>query len=130
MGTAHAGILGRTLFELRDSYTRSYRQLGNSGTPPLHNFIRQDTLHTILTDEGFVDVQVESRFEKEYHSGVRELLVNLKTIGAQNASRQYPSGLGKPKVFGRMVDIYEGRYEDELGIPATYEVLFGFGRKG
>ncbi|MBW1854416.1 MAG: malonyl-[acyl-carrier protein] O-methyltransferase BioC, partial [Deltaproteobacteria bacterium] len=72
---------------------------------------------------------VESRFEKEYHSGVRDLLVNLKTIGAQNASRQYPSGLGKTKVFGRMVDIYEGRYEDELGIPATYEVLFGFGRK-
>jgi malonyl-CoA O-methyltransferase len=119
----------RTLFELRDSYTRSYRQLGNRGTPPLHNFIRQDTLHTILTDEGFVEVKVESRLEKEYHSSVRDLLVNLKTIGAQNASRQYPSGLGKPKVFARMVDIYEGRYEDELGIPATYEVLFGFGRK-
>ena len=119
----------RTLFELRDSYTHSYQKLGNRGTPHLHSFIRRDILYALLAEEGFVEVKVESRCEKEYHGGVKDLLVSLKTIGAQNASQQYPSGLGKPKVFGKMVDIYEGHYRDELGIPATYEVLFGFGRK-
>jgi len=120
----------RTLFELRDSYLRSYRELGNRGTPHhLHSFITRDALHTLLTEEGFAGVSVESRIERQYHNGVKELLVNLKTIGAQNASRFAPSGLGKPKVFGRMVDIYQRLYGNELSIPATFELLFGFGRK-
>jgi len=124
-----ATLGNRTLFELRNAYSHSYRALGNKGTPHLHHFIRQDVLHTLLIGEGFTEVKVESRCEIEYHRGVKELLMNLKTIGAQNASKQYPSGLGRPKVFGKMVDIYEARYGDELGIPATYELLFGFGRK-
>jgi hypothetical protein len=28
-----------------------------------------------------------------------------------------------------MIDVYESRYRDPKGIPATYELLFGFGRK-
>jgi len=118
-----------TLFELRESYLQSYRELGNTGTPHLHNFINRSALHSILIEEGFIEVSVESRFERQYHYAVKDLLINLKTIGAQNASKQYPSGLGKPKVFGRMVDTYEDRYRGTLGIPATYELLFGVGRK-
>jgi malonyl-CoA O-methyltransferase len=119
----------RTLFELRDSYLHSYRELRNGGTPDLHDFIRRDTLHTLLTEEGFVEVSVESRLEKQYHDGVKDLLTHLRAIGAQNASQQNISGLGKPKVFGRMVDIYQDQYGNGLGIPATFELLFGFGRK-
>ena len=118
-----------TLFELREFYLQSYRELGNTGTPHLHNFIRRNALHNILIEEGFVEVSVESRFEMKYHHGVKDLLINLKTIGAQNASKRNPSGLGKPKVFGRMVDNYEDRYRSNLGIPATYGLLFGFRRK-
>jgi len=118
-----------TLFELRESYLQSYRELGNTGTAHLHNFIRRNALHTILFEEGFGEVSVESRFERQYHDGVKDLLISLKTIGAQNASKRNPPGLGKPKVFGRMVDTYEDRYRSNLGIPATYELLFGFGRK-
>ena len=119
----------QTLYELRDSYLRSYREMGNRGTPHLHSFITRDTLHTLLTEEGFTEVAVESRIERQYHNDVRELLVSLKTIGAQNASQFSPSGLGKPRVFGRMVGIYQGRYGEGLLIPATFELLFGFGRK-
>ena len=119
----------RTLFELRDSYSQSYRESGNSGTPHLHNFVGEDRLHKLLTEEGFVEVKVESRFERRYHSDVKNFLANLKAIGAQNASQHNPLGLGKPGVFRRMVDIYEDRYGDRLGIPATYQLLFGFGRK-
>lgn len=129
-GTFLFATLGsRTLFELRDSYIQSYQELGNNGTPHLHNFIREDTLHDLLTKEGFVEVSVRSRFERQYHNGVKDLLVNLKSIGAQNASKHSPLGLGKPRVFRRMVDIYEDRYGDGLNIPATYEILFGFGRR-
>ncbi|KPJ59597.1 MAG: hypothetical protein AMJ42_01865 [Deltaproteobacteria bacterium DG_8] len=119
----------RTLFELKDSYLQSYWQLGNTGTPHLHNFISGGTLYKTLVQEGFVEVSVESRLERQYHLGVKSLVAHLKAIGAQNASRHNPSGLGKPKVFRRMIDIYQGRYRDKLGIPATYEILFGYGRK-
>jgi malonyl-CoA O-methyltransferase len=119
----------RTLCELRDSYLRSYRELGNRGTPHLHSFITRDALHTLLTEEGFAGVSVESKIEREYHNGVKELLVHLKTIGAQNASRFAPLGLGKPRVFGKMVDIYQTLYGDGLCVPATFELQFGFGRK-
>jgi hypothetical protein len=72
---------------------------------------------------------VESKFERQYHSSVKDLLVNLKAIGAQDASQHITSGLGKPKVFRRMVDTYEDRYENRLGIPATYQLLFGSERR-
>lgn len=119
----------KTLFELRDSYIRSYRELGNSGVSHLHKFIDENTLHELLAEEGFFEISVKSRFEKKYHNGVKDLLVNLKAIGAQNASQYSPLGLGKPRVFRRMVDIYEERYGNGLSIPATYQLLYGFGRK-
>lgn len=119
----------QTLFELRDSYLKSYRRLGNTGMSHLHNFIKRSALQRILIEKGFAEVSVESRFERQYHHSVKALIANLKAIGAQNASRHNPSGLGKPKVFRRMIDFYEDQYGNNLGIPATYELLFGFGRR-
>ena len=120
----------KTLFELRDSYTRSFRAAGNSGTPHLHTFIEGAALQRTLSEEGFPDSTVRSRCEREYHRGVKDLLLDLRAIGAQNASLPGPVGLGKPKVLRRMIDIYEGHYGDGLSIPATYELLFALGKKG
>lgn len=120
----------KTLFELRDSYTRSFRAAGNSGTPHLHTFIEGAALQRTLSEEGFPDSTVRSRCERQYHRGVKDLLLNLRAIGAQNASLPDPVGLGKPKVLRGMIDIYEGHYGDGLSIPATYELLFALGKKG
>lgn len=120
----------RTLFELRDSYTSSFRELGNSGTPHLHTFIEKDNLQEILSEEGFSEVCVRSLLEREHHRGVKDLLLNLRAIGAHNASSRHPSGLGKPGVFRRMVAIYENQYGTGLDIPASYELLFASARKG
>ena len=73
---------------------------------------------------------MRSRCERQYHRGVKDLLLDLRAIGAQNASLPDPVGLGKPKVLRRMIDIYEGHYGDGLSIPATYELLFALGKKG
>ena len=120
----------RTLFELRDSYTSSFQEFGNSGTPHLHTFIERDRLQEILAEAGFSDISVRSRLEREHHRGVKDLLLNLRAIGAHNASSRNPSGLGKPGVFRRMVAIYENRYRTGLHIPASYELLFASARKG
>jgi malonyl-CoA O-methyltransferase len=120
----------KTLFELRDSYTRSFRASGNSGTPHLHTFIEGAALQRTLFEEGFPDSTVRSRCERQYHRGVKDLLLTLRAIGAQNATLPDPVGLGKPKVLRRMIDIYEGHYGDGLTIPATYQLLFALGKKG
>jgi malonyl-CoA O-methyltransferase len=72
---------------------------------------------------------VQGRLEREYHADVRQLLIGLKAIGAQNGAQNRQPGLGRPQVFRGMIDFYERRYRDPRGIPATYELLFGFGRK-
>ena len=119
-----------TLCELRDSYTCSFNELGNGGTPHLHTFIEKEKLQEILAEEGFREVSVKSRIEREHHPTVKDLLLTLRAIGASNASSHHPSGLGKPRVFRRMVAIYESLYGDGLHIPATYELLFASTRKG
>jgi malonyl-CoA O-methyltransferase len=118
-----------TLSELKDSYRRSYQARGNGGSPALHQFARQEDLRDMLTNGGFGEVSVQGRLEREYHADVRQLLIGLKSIGAQNGSQNRQSGLGRPQVFRGMIDIYERSYRDPRGIPATYELLFGFGRK-
>jgi len=118
-----------TLCELKDSYRRSYQARGNGGSPALHRFVRQDDLRDMLADGGFAEVTVQGRLEREYHADVKQLLIGLKAIGAQNGSQNRKSGMGRPGVFRGMIDAYEQRYRDAEGIPATYELLFGFGRK-
>jgi len=119
-----------TLFELRDSYTSSFRELGNGGAPHLHSFIEKERLLEILSEEGLNEVSVRSRIEREHHRTVKDLLLTLRAIGASNASSRHPSGLGKPGVFRRMVAIYENQYGNGLNIPASYELLFASARKG
>jgi len=118
-----------TLFELRETYRQSCGAWGRGGLPRLHEFIGEDTLRGILSSGDFGEVSVQRRLLRQYHSDVRELLINLKAIGAQNASHHQTLGLGRPRVFRGMVDAYENQYREPLGIPATYELLFGFGRK-
>ena len=56
---------------------------------------------------------------------VRELLDELKTLGAHNVSRQRPTGLGGRRALKGMLQAYE-QWRDSAGkVPATYEVIFG-----
>jgi malonyl-CoA O-methyltransferase len=55
---------------------------------------------------------------------VRDLMRDLKTIGAHNASAGRPRGLTGKGSFARMLDAYEGNRRDGR-LPATYEVVFG-----
>jgi len=118
-----------TLCELKDSYRRSHHARGNGASPALHELVREEDLRDMLVNGGFGDVSVQGRLEREYHADVKQLLIGLKSIGAQNGSQNRQSGLGRPQVFRGMIDIYERCYRDPRGIPATYELLFGFGRK-
>ncbi len=64
------------------------------------------------------------RFVMRY-SKVRELLTELKTLGAHNVNRGRPAGLTSRRVLQGMLDNYES-WRDNGTLPATYDVLFGF----
>lgn len=55
---------------------------------------------------------------------VRDLLSELKTLGAHNMNRDRPSGLTGRRSLQGMLQAYEGWRRNGL-LPATYDVIFG-----
>ena len=79
---------------------------------------------------GFEPSRVWSEDETESHPDVPTLLRSLKKIGAGNASADHPRGLAERRVMLAMMEHYDGNYGRDETIPATYEVIYGWGFKG
>ncbi len=62
-------------------------------------------------------------FRMEYQR-VRDLLAELKTLGAHNMNRDRPAGLTSRRAMAGMLQAYETWREDGV-LPATYDVIFG-----
>ena len=62
-------------------------------------------------------------FAMEYQR-VRDLLDELKTLGAHNMNRSRPAGLTSRRALQGMLEAYELRRANGL-LPATYDVIFG-----
>ena len=74
---------------------------------------------------GFVEGRCHVEVEKEYHTDFRSLLVGLKRIGAQNASRSRPRGLFPRRVMHEMNRLYLDAFRTDEGLSASYGVLYG-----
>ncbi len=59
---------------------------------------------------------------------VRELLDELKTLGAHNMNRHRPAGLTGRRALQGMLAAYESLRADGM-LPATYDVIYGFAEK-
>jgi len=118
-----------TLHELRESHRLAVAEVGGSRSSHAQDFPTGREVHCALVAAGFEEVSVRSVYEVERHPQVETLLRNLKRIGAQNAAGRRPHGLGSRRVTQRMLQLYRERYETEGSIPATYEVIYGTGRK-
>lgn len=108
----------QTLFELRQSHAAALenRQSHSQDFPDLDQL--QAVTRPLLSVE-----TLHSALEVEWHDTVPALLRSLKAIGAQNASRQRPRGLGSRRTMQRMCDSYRQVYAQKGKIPATYEVI-------
>ena len=69
----------------------------------------------------------EQSFCMEY-TRVRDLLDELKTLGAHNMNRSRPTGLTSRRALQGMLQAYEARRLQGV-LPATYEVIFGVLKK-
>lgn len=119
----------RTLFELKDSYRLALSNASQQGEDRTHRFFATTDVAAALECAGFSHCRADAELELEYHADVPALLRSLKLIGAGNAAPVAPRGLAGRRVMLEMMDVYRRKYANAEGIPATYEVVYGAGRK-
>ncbi len=129
-GSFHFALFGGdTLRELRNSYKSALKIPDREGVDRTHRFFSLFDVEFALKTAGFSVCRLEKSIEVEYHADVQALLRALRRIGAGNASRFTQGGLGGKRVMTEMMEIYRTDHGCRHGIPATYEVLYGLGRK-
>jgi len=108
-----------TLVELRRAWTAAA-----DGHTHVNRFIDMHDLGDGLVRSGLAEPVLDVERYTLTYATVRELMRDLKAIGAHNATAGRPRGLTGRAAFERMAAEYEThRRADRL--PATYEVVFG-----
>jgi malonyl-CoA O-methyltransferase len=107
-----------TLRELREAWAAVDKH------QHVNRFLDASELNEAASPLPGVSLTLESsRFRMEYHR-VRDLLTELKTLGAHNMNRDRPGGLTSRRALQGMVRAYEQWREGEV-LPATYDVILG-----
>ncbi len=111
-----------TLYELRSAWAAvDARQHVNTFLPAASLMVAAEGIPgTALRLE-------ERNFRMEY-GRVRELLDELKALGAHNMNRSRPAGLTGRRALQGMLQAYEARRSNGV-LPATYAVIFGVLKK-
>lgn len=108
-----------TLVELRRAWAAA-----DDGHTHVNRFIDMHDLGDALVRSGLAEPVLDVERYTLTYATARDLMRDLKAIGAHNATAGRPRGLTGKGAFRRMAAEYEGhRREDRL--PATYEVVFG-----
>jgi malonyl-CoA O-methyltransferase len=107
-----------TLIELRRAWAAA------DGHVHVNRFIDMHDLGDALVRSGLAEPVMDvERFTLTY-ADVRDLMRDLKTIGARNANSGRPRGLTGKGGLARMSAAYE-EFRREGRLPATYEVVYG-----
>ena len=119
----------KTLHELRASYRAALAAAGGGGVDRTHSFKGVAGVESALRSAGLEVERLGAELEVESHPDVPELLRSIRRIGAGNAVRSPGRGLAERRVMVEMMAHYRREYGREGSIPATYEVIYGMGRK-
>lgn len=107
-----------TLKELRAAFRHVDRHTH------VHRFIDLHDVGDLLVASGFADPVMDMEVVTLTYAGVRELMRDLKAIGAHNATRGRPTGLGGRSLLESVTRNYEPFRRDGR-LPATFEVIYG-----
>jgi len=107
-----------TLKELRAAFGSDDRHTH------VHRFIDMHDVGDLLVASGFADPVMDMEVVTLTYAGVRELMRDLKAIGAHNLTRGRPAGLGGRSLLERVARNYEAFRRDGR-LPATFEVIYG-----
>jgi malonyl-CoA O-methyltransferase len=108
----------KTLWELRESWAAvdTYQHV--------NTFLPASGLQRAASRTPGITLHLESQLMRLDYAGVRELLDELKGLGAHNLNRGRPAGLGSRRALLGMLQSYE-RHRSQGVLPATYEVIYG-----
>jgi len=120
---------GSTMRELKACYRKAIFEAGRPEEDRTHRFFSVGEVTDALGKAGFADCLVDASIELEHYASVSLLLRSLRRIGAGNASTHGRRGLQSRKVMQRMSELYQQEFGGAQGIPVTYEVIWGSGRK-
>ena len=126
---AFAMFCDGTLGELSDAFRRALEHCRSDWPFHFQIFPELATVETAMASSGFQQSGCHVEMEKECHPTFRDLMIGLKRIGAQNASRQRPSGFFPRRVMQKMQQFYEEDFQTSEGIQASYGVLYGLAVK-
>lgn len=107
-----------TLKELRRAYQ------GTDQHTHVNRFIDMHDIGDMLVHSGFADPVMDMEVFTLTYADVRELMRDLKAIGAHNATQGRPAGLSGKAQFEAMARNYEA-FRREGRLPATFEVVYG-----
>jgi len=118
-GVLHFTTLGPdTLVELRRSW-----QAADPSHAHVNRFIDMHDLGDALVRAGFAEPVLDVERYTLTYDDARQLMRDLKDIGAHNVTAGRPRGLTGKTTLARMLAAYEGFRRDGK-LPATYEVVF------
>jgi malonyl-CoA O-methyltransferase len=90
----------------------------------VNRFFDMHDVGDALARAGFAEPVLDVERYTLTYATARDLMRDLKTIGAHNANAGRPAGLTGKATLARMTGAYE-RFRREGKLPATYEVIFG-----
>jgi malonyl-CoA O-methyltransferase len=107
-----------TLVELRRAWAAA------DGRTHVNRFVDMHDLGDALVRSGFAEPVLDVERYTLTYAEVRDLMRDLKSMGAHNVNAGRPKGLTGKGALTRMVGAYESFRRDGR-LPATYEVVFG-----
>ncbi|HCU54615.1 MAG TPA: malonyl-[acyl-carrier protein] O-methyltransferase BioC [Gammaproteobacteria bacterium] len=93
--------------------------------PHVHDFIDMHDLGDALVRNRFADPVMDVERLTLTYTDVRDLLRDLKGMGAHNAATRRHATLTGKNRFARFREAYEPYRQSDGRLPATYEVVFG-----
>jgi malonyl-CoA O-methyltransferase len=107
-----------TLWELRSAWSAV------DGHQHVNTFLPTSDLETAVGRIPGVKMQLERHVLRMEYARVRDLLDELKALGAHNMNRSRQPGLTSRRSLQGMLQAYEARRTGGV-LPATYDVIFG-----
>jgi malonyl-CoA O-methyltransferase len=103
----------------------AFKQADPKGFAHINRFIDMHDVGDMLVEAGFADPVIDMEHIVVTHETTRDVMIDLKTIGASNHLQGRQQGLmGKDK-FKRVIAAYEQFRDATTGkLPATYEVVY------
>jgi len=94
----------------------------------INDFMSAEQIKKELEQAGFQTIQVLSEDIVLFYETPKQLMLELKGMGAHNINATRKKGMTGTKAFSRMIQSYEKKRELN-GLPATFEAVYMMARK-